>query len=107
MLEYLRFALFAILLIGGLLIEITSVLGVNRFRYSINRMHAAGMGDTLGLMLICLAAIVYNGLDVVAIKIILVVAFFWLTSPVCGHLLGRLVSEADERFEAEAKQWKR
>ena len=107
MLEYLRFALFAILLLAGLAIEITSILGVNRFHYSINRMHAAGMGDTLGLMLICLAAIVYNGLDVTALKIILVVAFFWLTAPVAGHLLGRLVSETDERFEAEAKQWKR
>lgn len=106
MLEYLRFALFALLLLCGLAFEITSVLGVSRFRYSINRMHAAGMGDTMGLMLICLAAIVYNGWDALALKIVLVVAFFWLTAPVTSHLMGRLVSETDERFEAEAKKWK-
>lgn len=107
MLEYIRFGVFAALLLAGLLIEVTAVVGVGRFRYSLNRIHAAGMGDTMGLLLIALAAIVYSGLNWVTVKIIFIVGFFWLTSPVAGHLLGRLVSETDEHFDAEAKLWKR
>ena len=107
MLEYIRFGVFALLLLSGLAIEVTAILGVSRFRYSLNRIHAAGMGDTLGLLLIALATIVYTGLNVVTLKIAFVVGFFWLTSPVCGHLLGRLVSETDEHFDEEAKEWKR
>ena len=107
MIEYIRFGIFVILLLAGLFIEITAVLGVGRFRYSLNRIHAAGMGDTLGLLLIALAAIVYTGFNAVTLKIVFVVAFFWLTSPVAGHLLGRFVRETDERFESEAEKWNR
>ncbi len=106
MAEWLRLILFALLLIAGLIIQLTAVLGVNRFHYVLNRVHAAGMGDTLGLMLLCLAAIVYAGADWIVLKIVLIVAFFWLTSPVCSHLLGRLVQETDEKFSSEAKLWK-
>ena len=120
MLEYLRLILFAVLLLAGLVIQLTAVLGVNRFRFAVNRMHPAGMADTLGLLLMALAAVVYAGFDwitlkillVVALfwitlKILLVVALFWITSPVCSHLIGRLVRETDEEhFEAEAKEWK-
>ena len=107
MLEYLRLIVFAVLLISGLVIQITAVVGVNRFKFAVNRMHPAGMADTLGLLLMALAAIVYAGFDAVTLKIIFVVGFFWLTSPVCSHLIGRLVRETDEKhFEAEAKEWK-
>ena len=42
------------------------------------------------------------------VKIALVVAFLWITSPVCTHLIGRLVRETEEeKLEAEAKEWKR
>ena len=107
MLEYLRLIVFAVLLISGLVIQITAVVGVNRFKFAVNRMHPAGMADTLGLLLMALAAIVYAGFDAVTLKIIFVVGFFWITSPVCSHLIGRLVRETDEKhFEAEAKEWK-
>ena len=107
MLEYLRLFLFGILLLAGLIIQLTAVLGVNRFRFAVNRMHPAGMADTLGLLLMALAAVVYAGFDWITLKILLVVALFWITSPVCSHLIGRLVRETDEEhFEAEAKEWK-
>ena len=107
MLEYLRFGLFAALLIAGLVIQLTAMIGVNRFRYAVNRMHPAGMGDTLGLLLMALAVLVYTGFNDMTLKIVFMVGFFWLTSPVCSHLIGRLVRETDEKhFEAEAKEWK-
>ncbi|MBQ9263083.1 MAG: monovalent cation/H(+) antiporter subunit G [Clostridia bacterium] len=106
MLETVRFIVFALLLIAGLMIQLTAVLGACRFRFSLNRIHAAGMGDTLGLLLLCLSAIVYEGFSWISLKIVLIVAFFWLTSPVCSHLIGRLVRETDEHFKSEAKEWK-
>ena len=107
MLEYLRLFLFGLLLLAGLIIQLTAVIGVNRFRFAVNRMHPAGMADTLGLLLMALAAVVYAGFSWLTLKILLVVALFWITSPVCSHLIGRLVRETDEEhFEAEAKEWK-
>ena len=105
--DMIRLILFGVLLFSGLVIQLTAVLGVNRFRYALNRLHAAGMGDTLGLLLMALAAVVYAGFDAVTLKILLVVAFFWLTSPVCSHLIGRLIRETDKDFDREAKEWKR
>ena len=108
MLEYLRLGLFGILLLAGLIIQLTAILGVNRFRFAVNRMHPAGMADTLGLLLMALAAVVYAGFSWLTAKILFVVALFWITSPVCSHLIARLVRETDEKhFEAEAKEWKR
>ena len=87
--------------------KITAVIGANRFPFAVNRMHPADMGDTLGLLLMALAAIVYAGFDAVTLKILFVVAFFWITSPVCSHLIGSLVRETEEKhFKAEAKEWK-
>ena len=107
MLEYLRLGLFGILLLSGLIIQLTAIVGVNRFRFAVNRMHPAGMADTLGLLLMALAAVVYAGFDWITVKILFLVALFWITSPVCSHLIGRLVRETDEEhFEAEAKEWK-
>ena len=107
MLEYVRLGLFGVLLLSGLVIQLTALLGVNRFRFAVNRMHPAGMADTLGLLLMALAAVVYAGFDWITVKILFLVALFWITSPVCSHLIGRLVRETDEEhFEAEAKEWK-
>lgn len=104
--DTIRLIAFGALLFSGLVIQLTAVVGVNRFRYVMNRMHAAGMGDTLGLLLMALSAVVYTGFDAITVKILLVVAFLWLTSPVCSHLIGRLIRETDEDFEKEAKEWK-
>ena len=52
--ETLRFILCALLMLLGLIFEISAVVGVFRFRYVLNRMHAAAMGDTMGVFLMLL-----------------------------------------------------
>ena len=107
MLEYLRLAVFCVLLFSGLVIQLTALIGVNKFRFAVNRMHPAGMGDTLGLLLTALAMAVYTGFDWITLKILLVVAVYWITSPVCTHLVSRLVRETEEKqLKTEAKEWK-
>ena len=51
MIETLRFVICALLMALGLFFEISAVIGVFRFRYVINRMHAAALG---ALMFFCL-----------------------------------------------------
>ena len=63
MLDWLRFVIAALLILGGLCFIVSSVVGVYRFRYVLNRMHAAALGDTLGILLIVLGLVVINGLN--------------------------------------------
>lgn len=90
MLDWLRFILTACFLLSGLIILITSVIGLYKFDYVLNRMHAAAMGDTLGI-LFCLLGLVISAPDVwVMLKLLLIIAFLWVASPVSSHLIARL-----------------
>ncbi len=96
--EWIRFAAAASLLILGLVFEILAVFGVNRFRRALNRMHAAAMGDTLGILFVLLGLIVMRGFSMDSLKLFLVVAFFWTASPVSGHMISRLEAMTDEEL---------
>ena len=96
--EWLRFAAAASLFILGLVFEILAVFGVNRFRRALNRMHAAAMGDTLGILFVLLGLIVMRGFSMDSLKLFLVVAFFWTASPVSGHMISRLEAMTDEEL---------
>ena len=106
MLEIIRFAVVALLLLAAVILESFSVFGVNRFRFSLNRLHAAAIGDTLSISCVILAAIVYTGLEVFSLKYFLIVSLMWMTSPVSGHLISLLVYKTDDDIEKEAKEWK-
>ena len=51
--EVIRYLIAAVLLIFGVLIACLATFGIFKFKYVLNRMHAAAMCDTLALM-ICL-----------------------------------------------------
>lgn len=90
MLDWIRFVLTACFLLSGLLILITAVIGAYKFDYVLNRMHAAAMGDTLGL-LFCLLGLIISAPDVwTALKLALIIVFLWVASPVSSHLIARL-----------------
>jgi len=59
-------------------------------------MHAAAMGDTLGLLLIMLSLVVWRGLSFVSLKLIIVLVFFWLASPVSGHIIAQMEATTNE-----------
>ena len=106
MAETLRFLLCTLLLVVGLAVEATAVLGVHRFGYDLNRIHAAGMCDSLGLLLIMLSCSVYAGISATSAKLLTAMVFQWITSPVSGHLVGRLIYETDADLAREATIWK-
>ena len=99
MLDWLRLILSAILVAAGLVFVISSVVGVWRFKYVLNRMHAAALGDTLGMLLIILGLAVRTGFQMVTLKLLLLVVIWWLSSPVASHLIGRLEVTTDPELE--------
>ena len=71
-LEWIRFLIGGGLLLCGLGTFIIEIIGVFRFRYVLNRMHAAAIGDTLGIGFALLGLIVMNGLTFTSLKLLLV-----------------------------------
>ena len=101
MLEWFRFALTAFCLLCGLFLFITGVIGQFRLKYVLNRMHAASMGDSLGLLMI-LAGLSISAPDVwVILKFALTAFFLWITSPTGSHLIARLEMTLNEHPENE------
>lgn len=96
--QWIRFAAVAALLLTGLFFEVLSVFGVNRFKKALNRMHAAAMGDTLGILFILLGLMVMRGFSLDSLKLFLIIAFFWMASPVSGHMISRLEAMTDQNL---------
>ena len=94
--EWVRFLAGAVFLLLGLGIFLIEIIGVFRFRYVLNRMHAAAMGDTLGIGFSLAGLIVMNGFDFTSLKLFLVIVFLWFASPVSSHLISRLEVMTDE-----------
>ena len=88
-----RFILTAAFMLVGLFVCCVGVYGVFKLKYAANRMHAAALNDTLGVSF-CLIGLAISAPDFfTALKILLVVVFLWLASPVASHLLCRLEVE--------------
>lgn len=102
MLDWIRFALAAILTAGGLFCLLSGVVGVFRFRYALSRVHAAALLDTVGILLMLMGVIVATGFTVASAKMLVVIAFLWLTSPVSGHLIGRLEVTINDELGKDA-----
>lgn len=91
-----RFVLTAAFMLVGLFVCCVGVYGVFKLKYAANRMHAAALNDTLGVSF-CLVGLAISAPDgFTALKILLVVVFLWLASPVASHLLCRLEVETNE-----------
>lgn len=65
----------------------SEVLGFYKFQYVMNRMHAAAMGDTLGIASILIAVAILTGELVPILKLALILVFMFLTGPVVTHLI--------------------
>ena len=97
-LEWLRFILVALCMLGGLFTMIVAILGLYRFDFALNRIHSAAMGDTLSLFLFVLGLVIAVGWNVVALKLVLVLVLQWLTSPLASHMLAQFEYHADEHL---------
>lgn len=103
MLDTIRFILAAVLTAGGLFCLLSAVMGVYKFRYALSRIHAAALIDTVGILLMLLGVIVATGFTVASAKMLVVIAFLWLTSPVSGHLIGRMEITINDELDRDAE----
>ncbi|MCR5465289.1 MAG: monovalent cation/H(+) antiporter subunit G [Lachnospiraceae bacterium] len=88
--EWIVFSFAAILIIGGLLVSLLAAFGLFKFRFALNRMHAAAMCDTLAILLVLLGLIVINGASLLSLKLGLIIVLLWCASPVSSHLLAHM-----------------
>lgn len=88
--EWIRFAVGTSFLGLGLITFIMEVFGVYHFKYVLNRMQVAAIGDTLGILLTLLGLMIMNGFNFTSMKLLLIITFLWFASPVSSHLLARL-----------------
>ncbi len=93
----------AICIIIGLLVFLCGTYGVFRLKYVMNKMHAAALGDTMGLFMVVLGLIIMSSNVFVIAKFILIILFFWLTSPIATHMLAKVElltnKDAEERMK--------
>ena len=94
--EWIRFILGALFMICGLIIFLVEMIGVFRFRYVLNRMHAAALGDTLGIACSLVGLMIISGFTFTSFKLFCVIAFLWFSSPTSSHLIARLEVSTDE-----------
>ena len=71
--EWIRFVLAALCMALGLVFMISAVFGVNRFHHALNRMHAAALGDTLGILFVILSLIIMKGFSMDSLKLSMVI----------------------------------
>ncbi len=79
---------FTLILLGVIAMAL-AVLGTYRFKYVLNRMHAAAMADTLGILLILSGLMVQVGFSALFLKMLSIIIFMWMASPVTSHLIAR------------------
>jgi len=102
-LEWIRFLLGTGLLLAGLGIFLLEIFGAFKFNYVLNRMHAAAIGDTLGIGISLTGLILLSGFNFTSLKMALVIVFLWLASPVSSHLISRLEVVTNENLEEECE----
>ncbi len=92
-------------LILGLIVFVLQIIGVFKFKYVMNRMHAAGMGDTLGIGFCMAGLMIISGPNFTTLKMLCVVIFLWFTSPVSSHLIAQLEVLTGDEHEKDEKHY--
>ena len=101
--EWIRLIAGGALLLCGVIVFLIEVYGVYRMKYVLNRMHAAALGDTLGIGCSIAGLVLLSGFRFATLKMILIVVFLWITSPVSSHLLARLEAVTNEKLGENGK----
>jgi multicomponent Na+:H+ antiporter subunit G len=71
-------------------------IGALRMPDLYSRMHAAGVTDALGALLVLLGLMVQSGLTLATVKLFSILVFLMLTSPTCSNALASAAMLAGE-----------
>jgi multicomponent Na+:H+ antiporter subunit G len=85
----------AALLIGlGTFFFLTGTLGILRMPDVFTRMHAAAKADSFGAGLWLLGAALICGSNAIAVKLVILTLFIWITGPTAAHIMARAAHRA-------------
>lgn len=98
-LSNIRFILTAIFMAVGVFVIISSILGIFRFKFALNRIHSAAMTDTLGFGLIIIGLMISANSIATVLKLVVLLVFMWLTNPVAAHMLAKLEIVTDKEID--------
>lgn len=101
--EWIRFSIAALFILVGLFFMVLTMFGVYKFKFILNRMHSAAMGDTLGIASCLIGLIIICGFTFTTLKLILVIVLLWLASPVASHLISRLEVTTNGELDKECE----
>ena len=82
------------ILIGSILILVGSI-GLLRLPDVFSRIHAVGMIDTAGIGFIILGLLLHSGFSNTSIKLIIMGAILFFTSPISGHAVAISAKQND------------
>ena len=77
------------LIVAGSISIVVGLLGVYRMPDFFTRLHAASVIDTLGTILILFGLILYQGFNLVSVKLLLILIFILITTPTAAHALAK------------------
>lgn len=101
--DWIRLVIGSLFVLAGIVIFFTELYGVFHFKYVLNRMHAAAMGDTLGISACLIGLMILSGLNFTTLKMFLVIVFLWFASPVSSHVLSRLEAATNDNLAAHCE----
>ncbi len=81
-------------ILGGSFFAVVGGLGIIRMPDLYTRLHATGVTDTMGAGLVLVGLMLYAGLSLVTVKLGMILALLWLTSPVSTYALARAAFNA-------------
>lgn len=105
-LDYIRLIIGSLFFLVGLISILLAIFGVYRLNYVLNRMHVAATCDTLALFIMLIGVIIIEGISFTTLKIVAIIVFFWLSSPICSHLIARVEAETNEHLDEEVEEIK-
>lgn len=95
--------LIVVLLLAGAFLSLVAAFGLIRLPDVYTRNHAASKSATLGVMFVMLATFFYFLVEdgFFSSRLLLGIAFFFITAPVAGHLISRAA------YNSGVKMWEK
>ena len=94
MIDLLRDILAGAFLFAGAFFLLAGAIGMNRMPDLFTRMHAASVGDTLGVSLMLIGMVFLAGFTLVTVKLVFLMAFLLFMGPVSSHALAAAALQA-------------
>lgn len=95
MIDEIQIILTVLFVIAGIFFLLVGSIGTIRLPDFYSRTHATSKSDTLGLVLIILGLVIYEGLHINSLKLLLISLFIALSNPMGSHALARSAYEAN------------